>query len=383
MKTASNPMYEKNESNAVVFTPSDLAGSINQTFDAVYGRFLLVGELANFRICRNKWLYFDLKDDTAKIACFGTVYQLPGPLEDGLLLEVSGEARLHPQFGFSVSVSGLRPTGEGTIKKASNLLAQKLEKEGLFDDSRKRLLPEIPQRIGLITARDSAAFADFIKIIDHRFGGLTIEVAHTAVQGIGAPTELVNAVGYFNGMPNPPEVLVITRGGGSADDLAAFNDERVVRAVAASRIPTVVAIGHESDISLAELAADVRASTPTNAAAVVVPDRRGLLDQLARAEQAAHSAVLAALAESETELNSKLQHIDTSIGTVFRNFDETVASTSKLVSSYDPSLPLRRGYALVRSAGRVIRSSRAVAPGDDITASFADGTISATINEKP
>ena len=382
MKTVLNLMYEKNENNIVIFTPTDLAGSINQTFEALYGRFLLVGELANFRISRNKWLYFDLKDDTAKIACFGTVYQLPGPLEDGLMLEVSGEARLHPQFGFSVSVSALRPVGEGTIKQASNLLMKKLENEGLFDEARKRSLPIVPEHIGLITAPDSAAYADFIKVIDSRFGGVTIEVAHTAVQGMSAPLELVNAIRYFNAQPKPPEVLVVTRGGGSADDLAAFSDERVVRAVAASRIPTLVAIGHETDVSLAELAADQRASTPTNAATMILPDRQVLLDELARTRDNLNSVILDELARAQDQLDGHLADINNAVEVIFRNFEEATTGKSRIISSYDPSFPLRRGYALVRSHGRIIRSSRELAPGDGLTTTFADGTISATVNKE-
>ena len=128
---------------------------MNQTLEYAYPNVVIVGELANFKVSKNKWIYFDLKDEFASVRFFGTVYVLPGPLEDGMLMEVRGNPRLHPQFGFSVNVQSMRPVGKGSIKKAANLLEAKLRSEGLFDESRKRLLPHPPQTIGLITSKES------------------------------------------------------------------------------------------------------------------------------------------------------------------------------------------------------------------------------------
>ncbi len=144
---------------------SDFVELLNQTLDYAYSGVVIVGELANLRVSKNRWVYFDLKDAESTVKFFGTVYQLPGPLEDGMILKVRGQPRLHNLYGFSVNVQSMRPAGEGTIKRAAELLQAKLTTEGLFDDSRKRPLPYPPVRIGLIASRQSAAYADFIKIL--------------------------------------------------------------------------------------------------------------------------------------------------------------------------------------------------------------------------
>ncbi len=218
-------------------------------------------------------MYFDLKDDESSVKFFGTVYALPGPLEDGMVVRVSGSPRLHPQYGFSVNYTNIQPVGEGSLRKAADLLAAKLEKEGLFAPERKRALPYPPGRVALITAGGSAAYADFVKILNARWRGVAVEHFDVLVQGEQAPGQIVSAIAAANALAAVPDVLVLTRGGGSAEDLAAFSTEPVVRAVAGSRVPTLVAIGHEVDFSLAELAADRRASTPSNAAELLTPDR--------------------------------------------------------------------------------------------------------------
>jgi exodeoxyribonuclease VII large subunit len=263
---------------------SEFVALLNQTLEYAYPSVTIVGELANFRVSRNKWVYFDLKDDNASVKFFGSVYQLPGPLEDGMLLKVRGVPRLHNLYGFSVNIAQIQPTGEGSIKKAAQLLQAKLAKEGLFDESRKRPLPYPPARLGLIAAKQSAAYADFVKILNARWRGMAVEHIDVQVQGEAAPAQLVAAIEQFNSHVEPPAALVIIRGGGSAEDLAAFSTEVVTRAVAASRVPTLVAIGHEVDLSLAELAADRRASTPSNAAELLVPDRQHVLAWLGDAD---------------------------------------------------------------------------------------------------
>jgi len=149
--------------NEPIFSVSDFVASTNQTLEFAYPSVQIEGELANFKVSKNKWVYFDLKDESSSIRCFGTVYMLPGPLEDGMVVRLRGNPRLHPQYGFSVNVQTLQPIGAGAIRRASNLLQAKLAAEGLFDDDRKRGLPYPPQRIGLIASKESAAFADFVK----------------------------------------------------------------------------------------------------------------------------------------------------------------------------------------------------------------------------
>ena len=264
----------------LVLSVSDFVSVFNQTISYAYPNVTIEGELESLRVSKGKWVYFNLKDDYSSVKFFGTVAQLPGPLEDGLLIRVKGVPFLHHLYGFSINVQFMQPVGEGSLRRAAQLLELKLTKEGLFDENRKRDLSYPPGRIGLITSVGSAAYHDFIKIIGERWGGISIEVADVQVQGEIAPSQIIKALEYFNSEKEPVDVVVIIRGGGSADDLAAFSSESVTRAVATSRTPTLVAIGHEVDISLAEKAADKRGSTPTHAAELLSPDRRQIVKDL-------------------------------------------------------------------------------------------------------
>ena len=367
------------EVGAVVeFSVSEFVDVLNQTLEYGFGGVVIHGELANFRIAKDKWLYFDLKDELASVSFFGTVYNLPGPLEDGMMLKVRGLPRLHPRWGFSVSVSAIAPTGSGTIKRLSDLLKVQLEKEGLFDVSRKRLLPYPPRRIGLITAQSSAAYADFTKIIDNRWAGLEIQTSNVSVQGNQAIEEITQAIKYFSALPQPPEVLVIIRGGGSPEDLAAFNAEAVVRAVAGSRVPTLVAIGHESDISLAELAADIRASTPSNAAEILVPDKKVELEQLRILPAQLRSLLLHrlksltdGLIQKELLMRSLLEH-------KIEREQSRVGEQLRLVAALSPKDILRRGYAIVYQDGHTSDGTK-LKPGSIVSIELARSAFNAKV----
>lgn len=339
------------------FTVSEFVAIFNQSLEMMYPQVVVVGEVSNFRVSKGKWVYFDLKDEYSSVKFFGTIYNLPGPLEDGITCEVIGRPRLHNNFGFSINFDSLRAVGEGSIRKAQDLLLKKLETEGLFAPERKRSLPYPPTRIGLVTSAESAAIADFKKIITARWPQLQIELIDCLVQGAQAPAALVSAIQTFNAMSSPPEVLVVIRGGGSADDLAAFSDESVVRAVAASRIPTLVAIGHENDISLAELAADVRASTPSNAAELLVPD---VASELALASQIAERLDV----ELQRKLSAEVAYTEAAAerlrDSVRVHLEDSVryaAHSLVLLKALDPLQPLRQGYALIHdSSGAQIKS---------------------------
>lgn len=361
-------------------TVSEFVALLNQTLEYAYPGVTVKGELANLRISKNRWVYFDLKDDDASVRFFGTVYQMPGPLEDGMMLSVTGVPRLHPLYGFSVTVQRMQPTGEGSIKKAAALLEAKLKAEGLFDEARKRALPYPPKRIGLITSGESAAYRDFMKIITARWGGVHIIHVDVQVQGDPAVAQIVAAVQQVNAMADPPEVVVITRGGGSADDLQAFNTEQVTRAVAASRIPTLVAIGHEVDVSLAELAADVRASTPSNAAELLVPDREAVLQHLHMQRQrlgdvAVHTmqAVRQHLERSSALLHDAAQQVVT-------DARRRLTLRHDVLRAYDPQAALHRGYAIIRSHDTVVRSGAVLQPKQSVAIRLADADITATVD---
>lgn len=375
------PALMVEDSGAIVLGVSDFVAILNQTLEYVYPSVIVTGELANFRVSKGKWVYFDLKDEFASVKCFATVYQLPGPLEDGMLLNVRAMPRLHPLYGFSLNVIHLQPAGEGTIRRAAELLETKLNAEGLFDDSRKRLLPLLPQRVGLIASSESAAYADFMKILRARWGGIAIELIDVQVQGEVAPGQIVAAIEQLNGLADPPDVLVVTRGGGSAEDLQAFSTEQVTRAVAASRVPTLVAIGHEIDISLAELAADRRASTPSNAAEILVPDKVEVLKSLQGSQAQLHQAARNVLQASAQSCQIAREDLETFISRVLEREKTRLAAAGQLLEVLSPRAILRRGYAIVRKHDAVILRAKDLAKNDTIQITFGDGSASAIVQK--
>lgn len=363
----------------LTFTVSEFVAILNQTLEYAYPTATVSGELANFKVSKNRWVYFDLKDETATVRFFGTVYQLPGPLEDGMTLLVRGAPRLHPQYGFSLNVLSMKPTGEGSIKKASALLEKKLAAEGLFDPARKRPLPYPPAHIGLITSGESAAYRDFVKILNARWGGMRISHIDVQVQGESAPAQLVTAIEQCNLLADPPDVLVMTRGGGSAEDLQAFSTEQVTRAIAASRIPTLVAIGHEVDISLAELAADQRASTPSNAAELLVPDRRAVLHGLKTSKQQLAVSVRHVFKTSKQYLHHQQTALHVAARFKLQTAHHQLDLRTNLLQAFNPQAALQRGYALVRQGRQLIRSGHDVRVGDEVDIHLSDAQVTAGV----
>ena len=365
----------------LVLSVTDFVALVNQTLEFAYPSVTIVGELSNMRVSKNRWVYFDLKDEHSSVKFFATVHQLPGPLENGMMLHVKGLPRLHPQFGFSVNVQFMSPVGEGSIKRAANLLQIKLEKEGLFDLTRKRQLPYPPKRIGLITSGESAAYHDFIKILNERWGGVEVQFADVQVQGEVAPGQIVQAIEYFNTHADPADILVITRGGGSADDLAVFSTEQVTRAIAGSRIPTLVAIGHEVDVSLAELAADQRASTPSNAAQLMVPDKTTEFDKLSKLKLGMLNQLDQLAVRQHKELRGRQDMLNSLIHDAFVSVAKDVERRKFILHLMNPETVLKRGYAIVRSGKQVIRSARQLKNGEAVRIQFADGNAQGNITE--
>lgn len=365
----------------LVFGVSDFVAYLNQTLEIAYPYITIEGEISNFRVSRNRWVYFDLKDEASSVRFFGTVYSLPGPLEDGMVVRVSGSPRLHQQYGFSVNFQAVQPVGEGAIRKAADLLQAKLAAEGLFDAERKRPVPYPPQRIALITAGGSAAYADFIKILNVRWRGVSVDHYDVLVQGEQAPAQIIAAIAAANAQAELPDVIVVTRGGGSADDLAAFSHEQVTRAVGLSRVPTVVAIGHEVDISLAELAADQRASTPSNAAELLTPDRAVVLRQLRELRQELNEDLLAVVVQRKDWLKLQRAELDRNLRASFEATQFRLRAMRQLLEAYDPSAALQRGFALVRAEGQVIKRVAGLRVGATVELQLSDGTAAATIQK--
>ena len=206
----------------------------------------------------------------------------------------------------------------------------------------------MPRHIGVISSTQAAGYADFVKILNERWGGLQVDVAHVQVQGEAAPNQIIDAIKYFNETEQPPEILVIIRGGGSADDLSAFNDEPLVRAIASSRIPTLVGVGHEVDVTLADLAADVRAATPSNAAQIVVPERQEIIQatqhHLSRIAARTEANIDILTQETRRMLTRGLDAVDLQIS----NRTKQVSQHRQMLAAYDPGAVLARGYAILR-----------------------------------
>ena len=365
----------------LVFSVSDFVAVLNQTLEYAYPSVLVVGELANLRVSKGKWVYFDLKDEYSSVKFFGTVYQLPGPLEDGMMVQVRGLPRLHPLYGFSVTVQFMQPVGEGALRKAAELLQAKLTAEGLFAEDRKRALPYPPKTIGLITSGESAAYHDFVKILGERWVGIDIRLADVQVQGELSPGQVVSAIEHFNTTGDDVDVLVITRGGGSAEDLAAFSTEQVTRAVAASRIPTIVAIGHEVDISLAELAADRRASTPSNAAQILVPDKRQVLESLLADRLRLGESLVQFVKRGRRQLRDQAVELERASRHVLDRSRQRLTLQKQLLEALSPSQALKRGYAIIRAESTILRSVAQVKIEQDIHVQLSDGTICAVVKK--
>ncbi|MBI1833914.1 MAG: exodeoxyribonuclease VII large subunit [Candidatus Andersenbacteria bacterium] len=375
---------------------------VNTVFDQV-GGVTVEGEVSEYKVIHNKWVTFQLKDETSTLPCFMTVWQLNTQIEDGMLVRVVGSPKLRPKGFFSFVVQTVTPAGEGALKRAFELLRKKLLEEGLFSPERKRPLPLFPKHVALITSEQAAAYSDFLKILRQRQGGLTISFINSQVQGEDAPAQLIQALVVANTELQDLDVIIMVRGGGSMEDLQAFNDERLVRAVAASRTPTIVGIGHERDVTLAELAADVRASTPSNAAEILVRSRDELLSSLYNLQQQLAAGVRGALQEQSSAIlafihalssrtaqaTSKVKSRVEAMEAARRRFHERLshdrqrlAAATRILSSLSPQQTLKRGYSISRSkGGKVIKRAADLTPEMEIVTTVSEGAFTSKVTQ--
>jgi len=407
-----------------IITVSQFVGIINDTMAMAYPQVVVEGEVASFKINQGKFVFFDLKDDASTLSCFMMLHQLRLPIEDGMKIRVTGSPKVTKFSKFSLTVKAIELAGEGELRRAMELLKLKLTAEGLFDVSRKRPLPQYPRTIGLITSGTSAAYSDFVKILAARWGGVTVKLADVTVQGITAPDQIVGAIEYFNQASPAADVLVLIRGGGSLDDLSAFSTEPVARAVAGSRTPIIVGVGHEIDVSLADYAADVRAATPTDAARLVVPDRleieaqilfatshmaqslggliesrQAMIDRhinvlqrsIQRPAEAVRAAVLVLTRNLErlhgraTGMRAHAEvlqaRVELSFDRLLRERRDQVTSLERLLKSSSPQATLARGYAIVTSGKSVIKDAASVTAGAPLMVQLAKGKLSVEVKE--
>ena len=329
-----------------IMTPTDFLNLVNQTLEYAYSSVTIVGEVASFKVNQGKWVFFDLKDEESSVGCFMTLWNLRQPLEDGMKVMVRGVPKVTKWGKFSFTVTQVAPVGEGSLKKAYEMLKKKLADEGLFAPEKKRPIPADLVRIGVISSTQAAGYADFIKILNARWGGMKVQVAHTQVQGLDAPDQIIRALKYFNER-SEVQVIAILRGGGSADDLACFNDEALVRAVASSKIPVITGIGHEVDESLCDLVADVRASTPSNVAEMLTRDRREEKKRLARTVNQAMQVLLQEIGRAKVANNDKLKQMTEKMRKECEDLRRVMEQKSKALMMLNPENVLKQGYAIV------------------------------------
>lgn len=383
-----------------VYTVSEVTSSIKDVIETTFPYVWIVGEVSNCTFHSSGHVYFTLKDDLAQIDCalFRSQRQTGVDPENGLKVFVQGRIGVYERRGhYQVIVNALLPVGRGALYIAFNELKARLEKEGLFDVSRKKAMPRYPTRLGLVTSPTGAAIRDVIRVSRRIYAGTEIIVRPVRVQGEGAAEEVARAIGDMNAAGGI-DVIVVARGGGSIEDLWAFNEEVVARAIRASRIPVVSAVGHEIDYTIADFAADVRAPTPSAAPLVALADYADVRTRISSLTQRGGAAVTGRIERHKAFLSGLatrygLRRVRDTIVASSRGLDEMIASAERLVcsrvesersrlvgltervESLNPLAVLRRGFAVCfrRDTGERVTSWRQIAAGDHLRIVFAEG----------
>lgn len=410
-----------------VFSVSELIEYINITFSSI--RLTVEGEITEIHVSQSIYLFVTLSDLKAKanIKVFGLTSEITnwGALKEGMKVKVDGKPQIFKKSGqFNFRAFSILPSGEGALKAAFEILKNKLQKEGLF--ARKRTIPEYPVFIGLITAENSQAYKDFIKVLSRRMGGLTIYLYPVQVQGKMAISTILKALNFFEANPKLVDVLALVRGGGSLEELSAFNSEEVARAIYRAQISTVVGVGHEGNITLADLVADLRASTPSNAAELLVRNREdikahinfleGEIERIVghQLQSKRHQAfnLLISIEHNLSDLKNKTRHLiqesfynlerlETHLqerkliikGIIqnlldnqkswFSSLKEKVVFLKKELENLSPLNILKRGYSITMTkTGKLVKNPLEVKVGELITSLLAEGKISSIVKER-
>ncbi|MFA5995671.1 MAG: exodeoxyribonuclease VII large subunit [Patescibacteria group bacterium] len=363
-----------------VYSVSEFVSGVNELLSGI--PTCVQGEVSNFHVAQNRFVWFDLKDEKSAVSCFMLAFQLNQIIADGMLIQVTGNPALFSKSGrFHIRAHTIQLVGAGSLKQQYELLKKKLANEGLFDAARKRQLPRFPQTIGLVTSPDAAAYTDVLKILRHRWPNLQIKLFPVNVQGAQAPASIIQALQLINkNWVNKLDVAIITRGGGSMEDLQAFNDEAVVRAIFGLQVPCIVGVGHERDETLAEFVADIRASTPSNAAELAVPHVADVQAQITHLVTQQQHYLQQKLASSiHTVTQDFLDQVNYWQQTIKQKLS-AVQHAKQLLLSYHPKNILARGYSITTlTNGTVITSAKQLKLKTPITTTFASGKISSTV----
>jgi exodeoxyribonuclease VII large subunit len=394
---------------ASAITVSQLNRQAKTMLEQGLGRIWVEGELSNIARPASGHVYFTLKDKNAQVRAAFFRQRQRGPtisFKDGDQVLAYGRVSLYEARGdYQLIVEQIEAVGEGALRRQFEVLKKKLAAEGLFDEERKQELPELPQRIGVITSPSGAAIRDIISILGRRFPSIPVVIYPAAVQGEAAPAELIAALDTAI-QRDECDVLIIGRGGGSLEDLMAFNDEQLARAIADSPIPIVSAVGHEIDFTIADFVADLRAPTPSGAAEIVVPDRedwlrslRSLAMRISRLGQRTledlgqtldwlsrrlvQTSPSANLQRSMTRLTSLQQRLSGAARASVASVNHRLELAMRGLNSVSPLATLERGYAIVEdaSSGKVLLNPDEISPGKDIRARLAHGELVATVKK--
>ena len=372
-------------------------------YDDLLSDIWIEGEVSSLRRAGSGHAYFSLRDDSSSLRCALFRNSLGHDhLTDGALVIAHGRVSLYTVRGdLQLIADAIQPEGVGRLQMQLERLRARLEREGLFDPSRKRPLPEFPKRIGVVTSSSGAVWHDIQTVIGRRYPLVELLLAPALVQGDAAAPTIVEAIESLNADADI-DAIIVARGGGSLEDLWAFNEEAVARAVFASRAPVVSAVGHETDVTICDLVADVRAATPSEAAEMIVPDRADLLLRVSIASQTIEREVSALLMESEDEVGQLFSRMDRAVPSLDDQrirVDELledaataldhrlqlaaakVEGVSAALASLSPVDTLRRGYSVVsdRASGRVLTDAGKTDPGDTIDITLHQGSIMASV----
>lgn len=389
-----------------IYSVTEITREIKRVIRDGFGVLWVEGEISGYKHHSSGHHYFTLKDAGAQLSCVmwrGSAARLNFRPADGVAVQAWGNLDVYESSGrYQLIVTLLRPTGIGDLQRAFEALKVRLKADGLFALERKRELPAYPERVGVVTSADGAAWHDMHTVAMRRWPAAELRLAPVAVQGTGAAAEIAAAISKFS-EDDWAEVIVTGRGGGSLEDLWAFNEEVVARAIFNSRIPVVSAVGHEVDFTIADFVADVRAPTPSAAMEILLPDRAevaetivGLKLRLARLRtehlrdlrrRIARLAEHWALRQPVNLVNMAQQRIDeqrlrlsTAFGRLLRERSRSVARVQELLHLFRPQAVLQRGYAIVRdNAGAVVRDADALAMHDRLRIAFARGGVVARV----
>ncbi len=370
---------------------------------------IVEGEISNFkRHMPSGHLYFTLKDEEAQVRCVmwrSDAARVRFDVADGMKVIVKGRVSLYePRGDFQLYAVSLVPAGQGALQLAFEQMKKKLEEEGLFSEEHKKPLPRFPSRIGVVTSLEGAAVRDIISVIGRRFPAVELMIFPVKVQGDGAAEEVAAAIRDINKMSDL-DVLIVGRGGGSLEDLWAFNEEIVARAIYASKIPVVSAVGHQVDFTISDFVADVRAATPSAAAELVVPDRMEVTAGIASAMRVIRRAVGQNIDRLELELEKLSHHyalrqplslvdqksqmvdelarrMESQTQFYVETVENKLSAFTKHLNALSPAAVLARGYAIVEDSRGIVSSVRKLNIGDQATIRLSDGTLDSQITGK-